>query len=208
MSGKFDFPSNHLCCECVFSDWTEHVSRDERFRAYHVVINCFCWKRYRNISKFILGCSEFISLLSPTVDGKKRVSNYGTYQHAKEECEKEMGKLQTKIAKEPEEGLTYIITKTEQSKAEGINAEGLRVHLTNIKDKSDIRTTTLWLREVAGENSKLGSFITAFKQYFETEKLIDQNNKPLEYDDTENWVNRKIKFLKWKNRERQVVIVG
>lgn len=108
------------------------------------------------------------------------------------------GKTAVAAGIEPEEGKTYTITGVEEVKTAVQGYSGIRVTMksTNPKDKADY-ATMLWLREVAGANSKLGAFMAAFKEALGEDAAYN----------TDSWVGKTIRFVSWQPRKRQIVVV-
>jgi hypothetical protein len=99
-------------------------------------------------------------------------------------------KIGTQLAEElpkPQEGQTYTITKAEALTTQVRQFGGIRIELKARGGETLVEV--LWMREVAGANSKLGSFITALGK------------------DTDNWIGKKVKFVKWGERNRQIEVV-
>ncbi len=108
-------------------------------------------------------------------------------------------RVQLAEALEPVEGATYEITGVDEVTTIVRGFKGIRVTMksTNPKDKKQY-ATMLWFREVAGAQSKLGAFIRAFKEFFgDEEQALD----------TDNWIGHTIRFISWKPRNREVVVV-
>jgi len=116
------------------------------------------------------------------------------------------GKAELAKAEEPKEGHTYIITGTEEVKTSVQGFSGIRANLdpTDAKEKKRLEeehkevAAMLWMREVAGVKSKLGSFLDAFTQY-----LGDED----EALNTENWKGKKVRIVSWKPRAREVAVL-
>ena len=113
-----------------------------------------------------------------------------------------MPKLNVRLASrtEPREGGRYRIEKVEEVTTPVRGYKGLRVTMRNATDKNDTETytTMLWLRDTAGSNSKIGSFIAAFTKFFgDEEKALDP----------ENWVGHTIYMVSWQDRNREVKVV-
>lgn len=101
-----------------------------------------------------------------------------------------MPELPTKVAEqfpEPLEGRTYTITGVEMFTSKVQSYKGLRV--TMVDDPGNMVVAPLWLRDEAGQRSKLGAFITALGA------------------NTDNWINKKIKFLSWRPKDREIQVV-
>ena len=102
-----------------------------------------------------------------------------------------MPKINVEIAEqlpEPLEGHTYLIHDAELFTSQVRGYKGLRVPLTDQTDQTEV-IAVLWTRDIAGEKSKLGSFISVLG------------------NDTDNWNGKKIKILKWRPGERQIELV-
>lgn len=101
--------------------------------------------------------------------------------------------------REPEEGKSYKIEKVEEVKTEVRGYAGYRVIMSSINPKDKEKyTTMLWAREVASEQSKLGAFIKAFTAFFGDPEMARN---------TDNWIGKTIKFISWKPRSREIVVV-
>lgn len=109
------------------------------------------------------------------------------------------GKTELATGKDIEEGKTYKITAVEEIKTAVQGYNGLRVVMasTNPKDK-ETYATVLWLRDRASATSKLGSFISAFLEFFGNED---------EAMNTENWVGKTIRVTSWTPKKRTIVVV-
>ena len=89
---------------------------------------------------------------------------------------------------EPLEGHTYQIHDPEIFTSAVKGYKGLRVPMTDQADQSEV-VAALWTRDIAGEKSKLGSFIVVLGT------------------ELDNWNGKKIKILKWRPGERQIEVV-
>lgn len=101
-----------------------------------------------------------------------------------------MPKLDVEIAEslpEPVEGHTYTITEAELFISQVRSYKGLRV--TMIGEQKETVVAALWMRDVAGEKSKLGTFISILG------------------NDTETWVGKKIRFTTWREKDRKIELV-
>jgi len=101
-----------------------------------------------------------------------------------------MPKIKVEIAEqlpEPIEGTIYTIRSADIITTQVKSYKGIRVTMTDQNNKE--ATTMLWLREVAGEQSKLGSFIKALG------------------DDTDAWVSKKIRFATWRPSTRRIEVI-
>lgn len=102
-----------------------------------------------------------------------------------------MPKINVEIAEqlpEPLEGHIYQIHDPELFTSQVRSYKGLRVPMTDQQDQSEV-VAALWTRDIAGEKSKLGSFIVALG------------------NDTDTWNGKKIRILKWRPGERQIEVV-
>jgi len=105
------------------------------------------------------------------------------------------------VLPEPAEGRTYKITKVEDVTTAVRGLKGLRVTLKDASTGEE-RATMIWLRDVAGPNSKLGAFIKAFKDYF------SENGVGADYKDTDAWVGYRIRIDSWIPRARSIKVLG
>jgi fructosamine-3-kinase len=109
------------------------------------------------------------------------------------------GKTQLAKAVEPAEGGTYEIVKVEEVKTAVQGFSGVRVVLKSINPNDTKEyATMLWMRETAGQTSKLGSFIAAFAKALGSEEAA--------YD-TDNWVGHKIRIISWTPRKREIAVI-
>jgi len=102
-----------------------------------------------------------------------------------------MPKINVEIAEqlpEPLEGHIYQIHDPELFTSAVRSYKGLRVPLTDQTDQMEV-IAVLWTRDIAGEKSKLGAFISVLG------------------NDTDTWNGKKIKILKWRPGERQIEVV-
>jgi len=88
---------------------------------------------------------------------------------------------------EPLEGHTYTIKKAEIITTPVRAYKGLRVTLVNT-DGTECGTM-LWMRGIAGEHSKLGSFVSALGKV------------------PNAWLGKKIKFAAWREKQRIIELV-
>ena len=88
---------------------------------------------------------------------------------------------------EPLEGKTYLVQKAEVFTSGVHSYKGVRVELQG--EGGEMHGTVLWLRDVAGDKSKLGSFM----------KALGSN--------TDNWLGKRLKFEKWRDKVREVQLV-
>lgn len=109
------------------------------------------------------------------------------------------GKAKLVDVVEPEEGKSYIIGDTEEIKTPVQGFTGLRISMKSVKkDDEENYATVLWLRDEAGKKSKLGAFLDAFTNFFDTEA---------EAMETENWVGHEIRFVVWKSKNREITVI-
>jgi len=105
-----------------------------------------------------------------------------------------MVKLDTKIVATIQEGKEYVIESVEKVEVKSGNKtyDALEV-IMNPLDKNDDKSysVTLWLTDTASSTSKLGSFISAF----------DSN-------DTDTWLAKVIKIVKWQNKDREIEVLS
>jgi len=97
-----------------------------------------------------------------------------------------MPKLGVKLSESfsPRLGEAYEIISVEEVTTQVRNLKGLRVTLRDSKGKENAEM--LWLRDVVGRNSKLGAFIALLG------------------DNTDRWVGKKIIFVSWMPRQREL----
>ena len=101
-----------------------------------------------------------------------------------------MPKINVEIAEqlpEPIEGKTYTITETELFTSQVRGYKGLRVSMT-AEDGTQV-VAALWTRDIAGEKSKLGAFITALG------------------NDTDNWIGKKVRVVTWRPGDRKIEVI-
>lgn len=84
----------------------------------------------------------------------------------------------------PEVGKTYHIKEVEQFTSAVRGFKGLRVTMHGRDGKEYVES--LWLRDVVGTRSKLGSFISVLGK------------------DTDSWVDKSITFLSWRQGDRNI----
>jgi len=102
-----------------------------------------------------------------------------------------MPKINVEIAEqlpEPVEGHTYTIGEPELFTSQVRGYKGLRVPMT--EDDGTQVVAALWMRDVAGEKSKLGAFITALG------------------GDTDTWTAKKVKIVSWRASNRVIQVVS
>jgi hypothetical protein len=102
-----------------------------------------------------------------------------------------MPKIKVEIAEslpEPVEGHIYVIGEAELFTSAVRGYKGLRVPMKDV-DGNDEVVAALWMREVAGEKSKLGAFISVLG------------------DDTDSWTGKKIQVVAWRQGNRKIGVV-
>lgn len=82
---------------------------------------------------------------------------------------------------------TYIILTVEPFTSEVQTFAGLRVTLDGGKD--DLLAIPLWMRETVGRKSKCGAFLVALGR------------------NLDSWVGKKIQFVKWQPKDREIKVV-
>jgi len=120
---------------------------------------------------------------------------------------------------EPEEGEKYKIINVSDANAKGY--KGISIEFTPEKQTEQNKKTnyriTAWLgqNETVGIRSKLGAFISAFTDYFETKTDANANNALLSLDealemaqDTDKWLNHTVKVVSWRNKNREVKVIS
>ena len=116
------------------------------------------------------------------------------------------GKAKLVNAEEPKDGVSYIVKATEETKTAVQGFIAIRVSLepTDPKEKKRLKeddvdcTSMLWMRDEAGERSKLGAFLSAFTTF-----LGDED----EALDTDNWLGHEIRIISWKAKAREMVVI-
>jgi hypothetical protein len=101
-----------------------------------------------------------------------------------------MVKLKTEIAEllpEPQEGKIYTISTCELFTSPVKGYKGLRVNMV-AEDGAKV-ASSLWTRDIAGQKSKLGAFITVLGE------------------ETDAWEGRKIRFLAWRIENRKIEVL-
>jgi hypothetical protein len=86
---------------------------------------------------------------------------------------------------EPIEGHIYQITETELFTSQVRSYKGLRVSMKDDADGTEV-VSALWMREIAGSKSKLGSFVAALGK------------------NSDAWVGKKIRFVTWRPNDRKI----
>lgn len=102
-----------------------------------------------------------------------------------------MPKLKVEIAEampEPIEGHIYTITEAELFTSQVRSYKGLRVSMKDVADGSEV-VAALWMREIAGSKSKLGSFISVLG------------------DESDAWIGKKVKFVTWRPNDRKIEVL-
>ena len=111
-------------------------------------------------------------------------------------------KLKTELYASPKEEEDYIISGAEQVEVRSGNKsyDAIKVTMLSVdnKDKS-IYTLSLWLSDEASRTSKLGSFISAFYEFFKGQE--DAN-------ETDNWLEHTIKVKRWRDKDREIEVLS
>lgn len=118
---------------------------------------------------------------------------------------------------EIEEGEQYQIVNVSDNTSKGY--KGLSIEFLpkkqteqNVKIKYRI---TAWMgqNDTVGTRSKLGCFISAFTDYFETKN--DSNNVQLNTDDalkmaqdTDKWEGHFVKIISWRAKNREIKVIS
>lgn len=118
-----------------------------------------------------------------------------------------MVKLQTELSvgfDRPLLNQAYVIIDAKEIQVEDTrrNKEYPAIRVTmknaeNLEDKVNY-TLSLWLSEQPTPNSKLGSFIQAFLDFFKGSK---------DAYETDNWKEHTIKLLRWRDKDRQIEVI-
>ena len=104
---------------------------------------------------------------------------------------KNIPKIKVEIAEslpEPIEGHIYKITETELFTSQVRSYKGLRVAMTDEAGGAQV-VAALWMREIAGEKSKLGAFVSVLG------------------DESDSWVGKKIKVVTWRPSNRKIEVL-
>ena len=88
-----------------------------------------------------------------------------------------------------EEGDTLEIVSAEIVTTMIRGFRGVRVIAKDLKT-GQFKAEMLWLRDVVGDYSKLGAFI----------KALGKN--------TDNWIGKKIKIVRWQPKNRKIQVIG
>ena len=112
---------------------------------------------------------------------------------------------------EPEEGEIYQIVNVGESVAKGY--KGISIEFTPKKQTEENKKTqyriTAWLgqNDTVGTRSKLGSFISAFTDYYEAKEGDTQKGLEMAQD-TANWITHFVKIVEWKNKNREIKVIS
>lgn len=102
-----------------------------------------------------------------------------------------MPKIKVEIAEslpEPVEGHIYVIGEAELFTSQVRGYKGLRVPMADVSDASEV-VAALWMREIAGSNSKLGAFVSVLGE------------------DTDSWTGKKIQIVSWRQGNRKIGVI-
>ena len=114
-----------------------------------------------------------------------------------------MVNLKTELFAEPKEGIKYTISSVKEVTIKdraNKEYEALRVVMVSSdKDDKTVYSLTLWLTDEASSTSKLGSFISGFRDFFKGKE--DAN-------DTDTWLEHTIQVKRWRNKEREIEVLS
>lgn len=118
---------------------------------------------------------------------------------------------------EIEESEIYQIVNVSENTSKGF--KGISIEFTPKKQTDENKKikyrVTAWLgqNDTVGTRSKLGCFISAFTDYYETKE--DKSGVPFSVDDalemaqdTANWTSHMIKVISWKAKNREIKIIS
>jgi hypothetical protein len=90
-----------------------------------------------------------------------------------------------------------------------VNIEFVPKKVTEENKKTQYRVMA-WLgkNDIVGTRSKLGAFISAFTDYFETKMEGDTTKALAEAQDTDKWESHFVKIVSWKNKNREIKVVN
>jgi len=125
-----------------------------------------------------------------------------------------MPKIASEVAEAnpPEEGKNYLIHDAEATTTDIQSYSAIRVTLHEVskgkpfkvlkKDGKPIqKVTMLWVRDQVGQNSKMGSFLSAFKDFLAGTDDEDS------FNDTDYWKGKHVHFQTWKDRNRKIKVL-
>jgi hypothetical protein len=101
------------------------------------------------------------------------------------------------------------VSETVSKGFKGITLEFTPKKVTEENKKIQYRITA-WLgqNETVGTRSKLGSFISAFTDFFESENENDTEKALTLAQNTDNWNGHFIKVISWRAKNREIKIVS
>jgi hypothetical protein len=111
---------------------------------------------------------------------------------------------------EPEENEQYKIIKIEETTQKGF--KGLSIEFRPVKETAETEKIqykiTAWFGQSGfiGSKSKLGAFISAFTDYFE--KTNNPTESIIMAQDSDNWLNRIVKVLEWREKNRELKVIS
>lgn len=116
----------------------------------------------------------------------------------------------------PKEAMDYIIVRIEEAEADTPQGKKdlLRVNLEpkdRKKNDNHIYTEGLWTSSTVTPTSKLGAFLYAFKEYFdseESEELEGQWGEKPNYKNPEHWEGAIFRTLSWEQKNNKIKIIG
>jgi hypothetical protein len=122
---------------------------------------------------------------------------------------------------EPDEGEQYQIIAVSETISKGF--KGLTIEFVPKKQTEETKKIryriTAWLgqNDTVGTRSKLGSFISAFTDYFESKNLdstdgyiVENATKEALVDaqDTDKWTAHLVKFVSWRAKNREIKVIS
>lgn len=112
---------------------------------------------------------------------------------------------------EPEEKEQYQIVKVSEETQKGFKgvAISLEPKTRTHENRNTVYRITAWFGqgESVGTKSKLGSFVHAFAEYYES--TGDKADKAIEKaQDTDNWQGHTVKILLWRNKNREITVIS
>lgn len=118
-----------------------------------------------------------------------------------------MVKLKTTVTDkvtEIEKGYEYKIVSAKEVAIEDLKKnkeyDAIRVVLKPTDEEdTNMYSVSLWLSDTSTENSKLGSFISAFKKFLPKDKDAFETN---------DWIGHTIKVKEWRNKNREIEVIA
>jgi hypothetical protein len=118
---------------------------------------------------------------------------------------------------EPEEKEIYQILSVESQIRKGFNGVSVVFNPTKpTKETAKISyRATLWVgkSDIIGTQSKLGAFINAFNDFFQTQEdkagvQLSEKEALETAQDTDKWVGHTIKIVSWREKKRQIEVLS